>query len=76
MVIATQIGSIGKISSRRYANCQNSQTDIGYRTPQGWVTITILYRHRGGWMSDTYPGWHKTVTEWKKAIKSIFSVKG
>lgn len=43
---------------------------IGYKTSQGWIGITNLYRSQDGWVSDNYSGWKKTIAEWKIFIKS------
>ena len=46
---------------------------IGYRpTSQGWYGIHNLYRQRGGYVSDNYPGWLKTIGEWKTRTEEIF----
>lgn len=44
---------------------------IGYHNGQGWVGITNLFRKQGGWVSDTYAGWHRTIGEWKLRLTPL-----
>lgn len=39
---------------------------LGYHNGQGWIGLTNLYRNQGGWSSDNYVGWRKTIKEWQK----------
>lgn len=43
---------------------------VGYHNGQGWVGITNLSRNKGGWISDAYGGWYKTIGEWKLRFAS------
>lgn len=75
MVIATQVCE-KEIAKRVRSKRISGATQLGYQTSQGWVGVTNLYRQRGGWVSDNYPGWWKTVQEWKNSVEQILNVKG
>jgi hypothetical protein len=30
-----------------------------------------IYREKGGWVSDCYSGWYRTVTEWKTVTQRL-----
>ena len=47
---------------------------IGYKNAQGWVGIMNIYRSKGGWISDCFVGWEKTITEWKNRAKIYLEV--
>lgn len=46
---------------------------VGYYIKDSWCPICNLYRSKGGWETDRYPGWKGTITEWKKTISEIFN---
>ena len=48
-------------------NFERNTLQLGYYLPNGnWVGVQNIYRSKGGWESDTYIGWYKTITMWKK----------
>jgi len=42
---------------------------IGYLLNNNWIGVHNIYRAKGGWKSDNYSGWYKTITEWKAKTK-------
>jgi hypothetical protein len=49
---------------------------VGYYLGAHWCPICNLKRSQSGYITDRYPGWKGTITEWKKTISGIFNKNG
>lgn len=42
-----------------------NKLQVGYYLNGHWIGVHNIYKERGGWKSDNYSGWYKTISEWK-----------